>query len=80
MQVGLFPNPANECMDISIAQHDHAEYAYKVISVNGDYIDNFKTTLNDFLLNTSAYNSGQYLINVYSGSELMVTKKFTVLH
>ncbi|NNC84637.1 MAG: T9SS type A sorting domain-containing protein [Bacteroidia bacterium] len=75
----IYPNPANNLAYLHVEKSEEEKLTVEVNNVYGKHV--YSTTNYNSLieLNTSAFVSGIYLVNVYIDDELKTTKKLTVL-
>ncbi|MFY0673876.1 MAG: T9SS type A sorting domain-containing protein [Bacteroidia bacterium] len=74
LKVNVFPNPANDLVNISITNHDE-NYQIDVISVDGKVVQSINA--NSSITQISGLQKGTYVIRIYS-AEASVFKKLII--
>ena len=78
--INLYPNPATNLVNIDMQEYANANVKIEVFSVLGNFVDSFKNTNNAVLsLNTSAFATGMYYMNIDLGNGTVINKKFNVV-
>ena len=78
IEAKLYPNPAHEFATVEIPVTYALQNAYaEVIDASGRVICRFKVTEKKFVLNTSGYSKGIYLLRI-SDARGVITKRFIV--
>ncbi len=75
IETSVFPNPSNGIININGAINSKAI----ITSINGQIVKSFEITTNNFTLDVSANEPGQYLLNISWNSGEIKTWKITKL-
>lgn len=76
----LFPNPANEFIRFSVANHDLNVSDFTFTDINGKLITfEIQKNSDGYVANLQGISSGVYILNVQN-ENLVLQKKFTVIH
>ncbi len=79
--MSLFPNPANDVVNVSIENKDVKNVEVEIFSVVGKkvFVQSFDSTQENLTISTKSFDSGVYLINVKANNEVK-TERITVSH
>lgn len=77
----LYPNPADEIVNLSISSNINAQFSMNIITVDGKAVEqrNIQVVngINNFVINTSNYASGVYFVQLNDGTHHF-TKKIVI--
>jgi hypothetical protein len=75
----LYPNPANENLNISILGNELPEF-YQIIDITGKILRTEKINSSHFTINTSTLPPAVYTLYVFNKNRPAVSKRFSVTH
>ncbi len=79
----LYPNPVDDKLQIVYSLLENTnEKVVKIVDMLGRVVheDKFTNSTNTIELNTSQFNNGNYIVELYNGNELVLSKKFIIIH
>jgi hypothetical protein len=75
----IYPNPANENLNISISGNEFPEY-YQLIDITGKILRTEKINSSHFNINTSTLPPAIYTLYVFNKNKPALSKRFSVTH
>ncbi len=76
-QVDIYPNPTSDYLNVAIKDnHPGQEYSVSIVSVEGQVLKSFVTSVPLFTMDMSDLNAGVYTLQIQGQKENTIQKRF----